>query len=176
MKKALSVLLVAMFVASAFAEGEIDKTAIVTTASYVDSAFNALDSAKQNIIDDSHKLDADLISDSTSTNKFVTASDKTTWNGKQGQLVNDAVTPANIVTTVKTSVTATPASASDTNLVTEKAVSTAIETAGTVTNSGNGAIQSVTGSGSGITVTRGDAQIVVKSGGNYSSTATMWIE
>lgn len=31
----------------------------------------------------SNKLDADLVDDSTSTNKFVTASDKTTWNGKQ---------------------------------------------------------------------------------------------
>ena len=32
-------------------------------------------------------LDADLVDDSTSTNKFVTASDKTTWNGKQDALV-----------------------------------------------------------------------------------------
>lgn len=31
-------------------------------------------------------LDADDISDSTTTNKFVTASDKTTWNGKQDAL------------------------------------------------------------------------------------------
>jgi hypothetical protein len=33
-------------------------------------------------------LDADDISDSTTTNKFVTASDKTTWSGKQDALVN----------------------------------------------------------------------------------------
>ena len=33
-------------------------------------------------------LDADDISDSTTTNKFVTASDKTTWSGKQDALVS----------------------------------------------------------------------------------------
>lgn len=35
-----------------------------------------------------NKLDADLVDDSTSTNKFVTASDKTTWSGKQDALVS----------------------------------------------------------------------------------------
>ena len=47
---------------------------------------NDIDTAlggKQNTIDSSHKLGADLVDDSTSTNKFVTASDKTTWSGKQ---------------------------------------------------------------------------------------------
>jgi hypothetical protein len=33
-------------------------------------------------------LDADLVDDSTSTNKFVTAANKTTWNGKQDALVS----------------------------------------------------------------------------------------
>lgn len=45
-------------------------------------------SGKQDVIDSSHKLDADLVDDTTSTNKFVTASDKTTWNGKQDTLVS----------------------------------------------------------------------------------------
>lgn len=45
-------------------------------------------SGKQDIIDASHKLDADLVDDTTSTNKFVTASDKTTWSGKQDALVS----------------------------------------------------------------------------------------
>ena len=40
-------------------------------------------SGLQSEITSSNKLDADLVDDSTSTNKFVTASDKTTWNGKQ---------------------------------------------------------------------------------------------
>ena len=33
-------------------------------------------------IDSSNKLSADLVDDTSSTNKFVSASDKTTWNGK----------------------------------------------------------------------------------------------
>lgn len=41
----------------------------------------------QSEITSSNKLDADLVDDSTSTNKFVTASDKTTWSWKQDKLV-----------------------------------------------------------------------------------------
>ena len=40
-------------------------------------------SGKQDVIDNTHKLSADLVDDSTSTNKFVTAANKTTWNNKQ---------------------------------------------------------------------------------------------
>ena len=42
----------------------------------------------QSEITSSNKLDADLVDDSTSTNKFVTASDKTTWSWKQDALVS----------------------------------------------------------------------------------------
>lgn len=42
----------------------------------------------QELIDSSHKLSADLVDDTSTTNKFVTASDKTTWNGKQDALVS----------------------------------------------------------------------------------------
>ena len=45
-------------------------------------------SGKQDVIDSSNKLDADLVDDTTSTNKFVTASDKSTWSGKQDALVS----------------------------------------------------------------------------------------
>lgn len=45
-------------------------------------------SGKQDVIDSSHKLNADLVDDATSTNKFVTASDKSTWSGKQDALVS----------------------------------------------------------------------------------------
>ena len=45
-------------------------------------------SGLQTEITPSNKLDADLVDDTTSTNKFVTASDKTTWNGKQDALVS----------------------------------------------------------------------------------------
>lgn len=39
-------------------------------------------SGYQTKIDSSHKLSADLVDDTSTTNKFVTASDKTNWNGK----------------------------------------------------------------------------------------------
>ena len=39
-------------------------------------------------------LDADLVSDTTSAHKFVTASDKTTWNGKQDALTFDSAPTA----------------------------------------------------------------------------------
>lgn len=47
---------------------------------YVDltSTFNSY----QTKIDSSHKLSADYVIDTTTTNKFVTASDKTAWNAK----------------------------------------------------------------------------------------------
>ena len=41
----------------------------------------------QSEITSSNKLDADLVDDSTSTNKFVTASNKTTWDWKQDKLI-----------------------------------------------------------------------------------------
>ena len=44
-------------------------------------------SGLQSEITSSNKLDADLVDDSTSTNKFVTSSDKTTWSGKQDALI-----------------------------------------------------------------------------------------
>lgn len=46
-------------------------------------------SGLQTEITSSNMLDADLVDDSTSTNKFVTASEKTAWDGKQ-----DAITGA----------------------------------------------------------------------------------
>lgn len=43
-------------------------------------------SAKQATISSSNKLSADLVDDTSTTNKFVTASDITNWNGKQDAL------------------------------------------------------------------------------------------
>lgn len=37
----------------------------------------------QSEIDSNNKLNADLVDDTSSTNKFVTSTEKTTWNGKQ---------------------------------------------------------------------------------------------
>lgn len=45
-------------------------------------SVNSIVGQKQNIIDSENKLSADLVDDSTATNKFVTATDITTWNGK----------------------------------------------------------------------------------------------
>lgn len=41
---------------------------------------------KQDTISSSNKLSADLVTDTSTTNKFVTAEDKTTWNAKQDAL------------------------------------------------------------------------------------------
>lgn len=46
----------------------------------------------QSEITTTNKLSADLVDDSTSTNKFVTASDKTTWNAKQNAITGAATT------------------------------------------------------------------------------------
>lgn len=53
---------------------------------YSKSQTDTLLLAKQNTIDSSHKLSADLVDDSSTTNKFVTAQDKTNWNAKQDAL------------------------------------------------------------------------------------------
>lgn len=45
-------------------------------------------SGYQTKIDASHKLSADLVDDTSTTNKFVTSSEKTTWDGKQNALVS----------------------------------------------------------------------------------------
>lgn len=58
--------------------------------SYSKSETDNLLAAKQGIIDSSHKLSADLVDDTSTTNKFVTASEKSAWNSKQ-----DALTAGN---------------------------------------------------------------------------------
>ena len=65
-------------------------TATATELNYmsgVTSGVQAQLNGKQATIDSGNKLDADLVDDSTSTNKFVTATDKTTWNAKQEQVI-----------------------------------------------------------------------------------------
>lgn len=53
---------------------------------YTKTESNALLNAKQNTIDNTHKLNSDLVDDTSSSNKFVTTSEKTTWNNKQNTL------------------------------------------------------------------------------------------
>lgn len=45
-------------------------------------------SGKQSTIDSNHKLSSDLVDDTNHTNKFVTTSEKNTWNNKQDALVS----------------------------------------------------------------------------------------
>lgn len=57
------------------------------SGSTIDIPVADLVAGLQTEITSSNKLDAELVDDSTSTNKFVTASDKTTWSGKQNTIV-----------------------------------------------------------------------------------------
>lgn len=62
-----------------------NKKIILTLQSGSTVEFSVADlvSGLQTEITSSNKLDADLVDDSTSANKFVTAANKTTWNNKQ---------------------------------------------------------------------------------------------
>lgn len=66
----------------------------------IDIPVGDLISGLQTKITSSNKLDADLVDDSTSTNKFVTASDITAWNGKQ-DAISDLATIRNNATAGK---------------------------------------------------------------------------
>ena len=75
-----------------------DLSSVATSGSYNDLSNKPDLSTKQDKIDSTHKLDADLVDDTNSTNKFVSASDKTTWNGKQDTLTaGDNITIENNV-------------------------------------------------------------------------------
>lgn len=65
----------------------VDAVPTANSTKFVQSGgvYTAL-SGKQNTIDASHKISADLIDDSEADNKFVSTSEKTTWNGKQDAL------------------------------------------------------------------------------------------
>ena len=56
-----------------------------TKAMSQNATTNAL-ATKQNTINSSNKLSADLVNDTSTTNKFVTASEKAIWNAKQNAL------------------------------------------------------------------------------------------
>lgn len=59
-------------------------------------------SGLQTEISATNKISADFVDDSSSTNKFVTAANKTTWNGKQ-----DALTAGTNITITGTTISAT---------------------------------------------------------------------
>ena len=61
----------------------ITKTAYNSSTNKIATESDLPDiSGKQDTIDSSHKLSSDLVDDTNKTNKFVTASEKTTWNNK----------------------------------------------------------------------------------------------
>lgn len=68
---------------------------------YTKSQADTLLNGKQDKINSSNKISADNVDDSLSTNKFVTANDKTTWNNKQDALTFDNVPTENSNNPVK---------------------------------------------------------------------------
>lgn len=68
---------------------------------YTKGETDTLINAKQDTIDSSHKLSADLVDDTSTTNKFVTSGEKSTWNGKQDTLTFDDTPTANSNNPVK---------------------------------------------------------------------------
>lgn len=52
-------------------------------------------SNKQNLITSTNRLSADLVNDLTTTNKFVTSNEKTTWNNKQDSLTTNQLSAVN---------------------------------------------------------------------------------
>ena len=68
----------------------------------------ALVSGLQTEITSDNKLASDLVDDTNSINKFVTTSDKTTWNGKQ-----DALTPGNNINISNNVISATDTTYND---------------------------------------------------------------
>lgn len=64
---------------------DLTKSLILTlqSGSTITIPVSDLISGLQPLIDSDNKLDADLVDDTTSTNKFVTSAEKTTWSGKQ---------------------------------------------------------------------------------------------
>lgn len=75
----------------------VNKKIVLTLkdGSTIDIPVGDLVAGLQAEITSTNKLDADLVDDSTSTNKFVTASDKTTWNGKQDAISDLATIRSN---------------------------------------------------------------------------------
>lgn len=70
---------------------------ITDCAHYTEAEMAQLLAAKQNLITADAKLDADLVNDTDSTNKFVTVTEKEAWNDKQAKITADAKLNADLV-------------------------------------------------------------------------------
>lgn len=63
--------------------GYLEYSAGIATKAIADQLGNVIDTYYQRLIDNNNKLSADLVDDSSTTNKFTNATEKQTWNGKQ---------------------------------------------------------------------------------------------
>ena len=151
MKKFLVIFIGLIMIAPAWATGESETTypgAAVASPAYVKGAYDALNTAKMN------------------------------------QLQNNASTPADISATVKTSIgtAGENGTASDTSMVTEKAVATALAgKIGSVADDANNAsgapvVTAVTQSGTTVTVTKGEITIPVTSYSQPTAHAQIWLQ
>ena len=120
-------------------------------------------SGYQTKIDSSHKLDADLVDDTSSTNKFVSASDKTTWNGKYTK-PNDGIPSTDLSSAVQTSLGKADTAIQD---ISGKQDIMQYSTMPTASSSNIGKIIQFTGTTDN-TYTNGYFYICVESSGNYS--------
>lgn len=67
----------------------------IAAKAVADKDGNQIDTTYQPKIDSDHKLSADNVDDSNTTNKFTNATEKQTWNGKQDALTFDSAPTEN---------------------------------------------------------------------------------
>lgn len=75
MKKLFCIFAVLSVISPAFAEGEIDKTTVAATASYVEGAYNTMDAAKQDKLTNTNVVESGtgpIVSSVTASNGTVT--------------------------------------------------------------------------------------------------------
>lgn len=75
--------------------GYKEYSAGIATKAIADQLGNVINTYYQRLIDSSNKLNADLVDDTNSTNKFTNATEKQTWNGKQDALTFDSAPTEN---------------------------------------------------------------------------------
>ena len=75
MRKVFCIFAVFILISPALAEGEIDKTTVVATASYVEGAYNTMDAAKQDTLTSSNVVESNsgpVVTGVTASNGTVT--------------------------------------------------------------------------------------------------------
>lgn len=91
MRKLLCIFIAIFLISPAFAEGEVDKTAVVAAASYVEGAYNHMDSLKQDKLNSANVVDSGNGPMVTS----VTASDGTVTISKSEVTIPVGATTSN---------------------------------------------------------------------------------